>query len=94
MEDTITNNTEGTLLRPENLDVQIKCEVGKINISISQLLALKIGDTLTIDKWPQTVKLIANGTFIAEGFLTEVNGMLAVKISKGVTPLENYKENQ
>lgn len=66
----------------QSVKVQIKCEVGSVNISVSELSKLKVGDVLEFGKWPNTVKLILNNACIAEGYLIEVQGMLAVKVEQ------------
>ncbi len=70
------------IVSASTIDVVVRCEVGRVVLSIKDLLELRVGKTLTISNWPQTVKLSANGVYIAEGFLVEVNEMLAVKITK------------
>jgi flagellar motor switch/type III secretory pathway protein FliN len=62
--------------------VQLKCEVGVVNISMAELSNIKVGDMVEFGKWPNTVKLILNNSCIAEGYLIEVQGMLAVKIEQ------------
>ena len=64
----------------KDVKVLVKCEVGSVNISVSELSKLKVGDMLEFNKWPNTVKLLVNGACIAEGYLIEVQGMIAVKI--------------
>lgn len=62
--------------------VQVTCEVGSVNMSMSELSNLKTGDFIEFCKWPNTVKLKLNNSYIAQGYLVEVQGMLAVKIEQ------------
>ena len=73
------------LLTPEQISLQVKCEIGNLNIQLDELLQLKIGSVVDIVKWPHAVKLTANGIYFAQGMLVELEGMLAVKITSKYT---------
>ncbi|MCE2706589.1 MAG: FliM/FliN family flagellar motor switch protein [Proteobacteria bacterium] len=71
------------LLDTDNLEVQIRCEIGKVSLSLAELSKIKIGDTIEFMRWPtQLVKLSVNNNYFAQGLLVEINGMLGVKIIK------------
>ena len=66
----------------EDVDVVVRCEVATVKLSLARLSQLKVGDSLELTKWPNTVRLMVNSRPVAEGVLIEVSGMLAVKITR------------
>lgn len=64
------------------INLVVRCEIGMVNVSLEKLTQLKIGDVLELTRWPNTVKLTANGAYFAEGILVEVEGMLGVKLTR------------
>lgn len=70
------------LISPQDVDVNIRCTIGNVNMNIDELLKLKIGDVIDFCRWPATVKLSVNNRFFAEGILVEIEGFLGVKITK------------
>ncbi len=81
-QDSNTDKKQSSVIDMHKVKVQLKCEVGAVNLSMSELSTFKIGDMVEFGKWPNTVKLILNNSCIAEGYLIEVQGMLAVKIEQ------------
>ncbi|MDQ5921558.1 MAG: hypothetical protein QG673_1617 [Pseudomonadota bacterium] len=76
---------QDNLISDNDINLQIKCEVGQVSISLAKLVKYRIGDTLEMAKWPGKVKLTANGTYFAEGVLVDVAGMLGVKITNKIS---------
>lgn len=74
--------TDHGRINPEDINLLVKCEIGQISISLEQLTKFKEGDTVELIRWPNKVKLSANGAYFAEGVLVEVEGMLGVKITR------------
>jgi flagellar motor switch/type III secretory pathway protein FliN len=72
---------DSQLISPAQVELRVKCEVGRLSLSLSELLQLKVGSVVDLIKWPGAVKLTANGVYFAEGVLVELDGMLAVKIT-------------
>ncbi len=81
-EDIPLSKKKSGVIDMHTVKVQLKCEVGVVNISMAELSNIKVGDMVEFGKWPNTVKLILNNSCIAEGYLVEVQGMLAVKIEQ------------
>ena len=79
--DEIGQNVSSPLISLNEIDVLVKCEIGTARISLSNLANLTIGDSIEFDKWPNFVKLSANGINFAEGVLVEIAGQLGVKIT-------------
>lgn len=71
-------------LNSSQITVSVRCEIGEVNLSLADLYNLKIGDSVDFMRWPGFVKLSANNVIFAEGVLVEVNGLLAVKITKSL----------
>jgi flagellar motor switch/type III secretory pathway protein FliN len=78
--EALINNDQ--LISPQDVDVNIRCTIGNINMSIDELLKLKLGDVIDFCRWPATVRLSVNNRFFAEGVLVEIEGFLGVKISR------------
>jgi len=74
-------HTTTPLVSPAQVELQVKCEVGRLSMSLNDLLQLRVGSVVDLVKWPSAVKLSANGVYFAEGVLVELDGMLAVKIT-------------
>jgi flagellar motor switch/type III secretory pathway protein FliN len=80
--DSTPSKKKSGVIDMNTVKVQLKCEVGVVSISMEELSNIKVGDMVEFGKWPNTVKLILNNSCIAEGYLVEVQGMLAVKIEQ------------
>ncbi len=66
----------------EDVEVTVVCQVAEIKMSLAKLSQLKVGDSLELTTWPNTVRLLVNSRPVAEGVLVEISGMLAVKITR------------
>ncbi len=69
------------LISGNDINIKIQCEIGQIALPLSSMVNCRIGDIIEFTKWPNKVKLTANGTYFAEGILVEVAGMVGVKIT-------------
>ncbi|MCP5468465.1 MAG: FliM/FliN family flagellar motor switch protein [Deltaproteobacteria bacterium] len=66
-----------------DLPVQMVAVMGKKNISVGELLALKKGEIVELNRFPnEAVDLVANGRLMAKGELVEVDGKLGIRIIK------------
>lgn len=67
----------------EDIPVKLTAVLGKKNIVLKELLKLKVGETLDLDRPPnEFVDLVANGKVVARGELVEIDGKLGVRIIK------------
>lgn len=64
----------------KNINFKINIEAGSVDLSLEELANLKHGDILDFAGLPPKVKLVLNGSFLAEGYLVEFNGRLGVKL--------------
>ncbi len=66
-----------------DLPVQLVAVMGKKNITVGELLALKKGEIVELNRFPnEAVDLVANGRLMAKGELVEVDGKLGIRIIK------------
>ncbi len=67
----------------EDVPVHLVAVLGKKKISLKDLLKLKVGHTLDLERAPnEFVDLVANGKVIARGELVEIDGKLGVRVIK------------
>jgi len=78
--DSDETSQSAAIVNMDDVDITVMCEVASVKLSLTELSQLKIGDTLELSSWPNTVRLLVGGRPIAEGVLVEISGMLAVKI--------------
>ena len=78
--DSDETSQSAAIVNMDDVDITVMCEVASVKLSLAELSQLKIGDTLELSSWPNTVRLLVGGRPIAEGVLVEISGMLAVKI--------------
>lgn len=64
----------------KNVLLNLSCEIAKVNLSLGEILQLKIGSTINIPEFPPLVRLKLNDQYIAEGMLVQINGRVGVKI--------------
>jgi flagellar motor switch protein FliN/FliY len=75
--------SQGVKKISENLPIQVVAVLGKKNMTIKDLIALKPGEVLELKKLPQdTVDLVANGKLIARGELVLIDGKLGIQIKQ------------
>ena len=74
------NNTDNVSVNLDDIALRIACNVGEVNLSISQLQNLTVGSCINLGNLLPTVKLTANGVSFAEGLLVEVDGRIGVKV--------------
>jgi type III secretion system YscQ/HrcQ family protein len=66
-----------------DVPVQLVAVLGKKVISIKEILSLKKGQVLELNRFPnEAVDLVANGKLMAKGELVEIDGKLGVRIIK------------
>lgn len=66
-----------------DIPVQVVVVMGRKGVTVKDLLALKAGQVIDMDKAPaEPVDLVASGRVIAKGELVEVDGKLGVRILK------------
>lgn len=67
----------------EDLPVKLVAVLGKKNVLLKDLLKMKIGQAIELDRAPnEFVDITANGKLIARGELVEIEGKLGVRIIK------------
>lgn len=67
----------------EDLPVKLVAVLGKKNMLLKDLLKMKIGQAIELDRVPnEFVDITANGKLIARGELVEIEGKLGVRIIK------------
>lgn len=63
--------------------VQVVAVMGKKTITVGDLISLKKGEVLELNRFPnEAIDLVANGKLIAKGELVEIDGKLGVRIIK------------
>jgi len=66
-----------------DVPVQLVAVLGKKSLSIKEILSLKKGQVLELNRFPnEAVDLVANGKLMAKGELVEIDGKLGVRIIK------------
>ncbi|MBI5300302.1 MAG: FliM/FliN family flagellar motor switch protein, partial [Deltaproteobacteria bacterium] len=67
----------------EDMPVKLVAVLGKKNILLKDLLRLKVGQSIDLERAPnEFVDLMANGKLVARGELVEIDGKLGVRIIK------------
>jgi len=67
----------------EDMPVKLVAVLGKKNILLKDLLRLKVGHSIDLERAPnEFVDLMANGKLVARGELVEIDGKLGVRIIK------------
>lgn len=75
------NTLSSTLVSPNDLDMTITVEVGRIQISVQKLVDMQPGNLLELDVHPEDgVDLVVNGKCIARGELLRIGDLLGVRI--------------
>lgn len=78
---SISKPAKETFKRPEELPLTIAIEVGRIQMSIQQLMDLSPGNILELNVHPENgVDLVANGHCIGKGELLKIGDALGVRI--------------
>ena len=71
----------------ENIDVSLTVEVGGAEIKIRDLLRLKEGSVIELDRLAgDPLDILANGTMIAKGEVVMVGGRFGIRFSEIVAP--------
>ena len=66
-----------------DVPVQLVAVMGKKTITIKEILSLKKGQVIELNRFPnEAVDLVANGKLMAKGELVEIDGKLGVRIIK------------
>lgn len=66
-----------------DIPVQVVAVMGRKSVTVKDLLALRMGQVVELDKVPgETVDLVANGKLIGKGELVEVDGKLGIRVLK------------
>lgn len=79
--DLLNKSSTGPLLKPEDIPLTVSVEIGRIQMSIQQLMQLAPGNMLDLDITPDNgVDLIVNGHCIGKGELLKLGETLGVRI--------------
>ena len=71
----------------ENIEVEMSVEVGRREISISELLRLNEGSVVELDRLAgEPLYILVNGTFIAKGEIVMVGERFGIRFSDIVDP--------
>ncbi|MCR9148451.1 MAG: flagellar motor switch protein FliN [Rhodobacteraceae bacterium] len=83
-----TRSRESEKLRAlENIEVEMSVEVGRTEISISDLLRLNEGSVVELDRLAgEPLDILVNGTMIAKGEVVMVGERFGVRFSDIVDP--------
>lgn len=83
-----TRSRESEKLRAlENIEVEMSVEVGRTEISISDLLRLNEGSVVELDRLAgEPLDILANGTMIAKGEVVMVGERFGIRFSDIVDP--------
>lgn len=66
-----------------DIPVQMVVVMGRKAVTVKDLLGLRMGQVIEMDKMPaEAVDLVANGKIIGKGELVEVDGKLGVRVLK------------
>lgn len=77
----------------ENVEVEMSVEVGRAEISISELLRLNEGSVVELDRLAgEPLDILVNGTLIAKGEIVMVGERFGIRFSDIVDP-ENRVES-
>ncbi len=70
-----------------DIPVQVVCVLGKKNVTVGDLIKMKEGEVIDLDRFPHdAVDLVVNGKLMAKGELVEIDGKLGVRIVKLIEP--------
>lgn len=61
---------------------RLACEVGRIQISYSELSQLETGKIIQFENTAQFVYLTVDGIRVGEGMLVEIDGKIGVKVTR------------
>lgn len=83
-----TRSRESEKLRAlENIEVEMSVEVGRTEISISELLRLNEGSVVELDRLAgEPLDILVNGTMIAKGEVVMVGERFGIRFSDIVDP--------
>lgn len=83
-----TRSRESDKLRAlENIEVEMSVEVGRTEISISDLLRLNEGSVVELDRLAgEPLDILVNGTMIAKGEIVMVGERFGIRFSDIVDP--------
>lgn len=83
-----TRSRESDKLRAlENIEVEMSVEVGRTEISISDLLRLNEGSVVELDRLAgEPLDILVNGTMIAKGEVVMVGERFGIRFSDIVDP--------
>lgn len=83
-----TRSRESEKLRAlENIEVEMSVEVGRTEISISDLLRLNEGSVVELDRLAgEPLDILVNGTMIAKGEVVMVGERFGIRFSDIVDP--------
>jgi flagellar motor switch protein FliM len=77
------NREEDMLDIAADVPIQVVAVLGKRNISVKEIAALKMGEVVDLNRPAnEIVDLVAGGKLIAKGELVEIEGKLGVRIVK------------
>jgi|LauGreDrversion4_2_1035121.scaffolds.fasta_scaffold55740_3 flagellar motor switch/type III secretory pathway protein FliN len=62
--------------------VPVNIEIGRLNLPLNDLIKMRFGDSISVAEYPVSVRLRSSDSYFAEGVLVDVNGKIAVKITR------------
>lgn len=66
-----------------NVQVSLQVKLGQVSLNVEELLALKSGAVLTLDRaLGEAVELLLNGTVVARGEIVAVDDHFAVRLTE------------
>ena len=82
------------LNNPNDINVQVKIEVGKVNLTLQELLSLRDGSILKTQTECTLAHLVVNDQVFAQGYLVDIDGLIGVRITTIFSHSTEIKNNQ
>ena len=75
-----------------DIPVQLSVELGRTKMPIKQILQLKVGSVVELDRAAgEPVDVLVNGYLVAQGEVVVVNGQFGIRLTDVVTASERLK---
>lgn len=76
-----------------DVPVTVSIEMGRAQVNIRQLLSLKQGSVVELDRYAgEPVDVLVNGTLIAHGEVVVVNEKFGIRLTEVVSPSERVRK--
>lgn len=90
-----TSSAEKDIEYLANRPVQVRVEVDRSRMLCQQLLEIKEGSVVTLEKFiNEPLALYVDNTFIARGELVQVDGKIAVKVTEISVPTKSLGKQE